>query len=455
METSVVQEQWSSRLAFIFAAVGSAVGLGNIWRFPYMAGENGGAAFVIIYIAFVVFVGLPVLIAELTIGRHGRMSPVASIRKVAEESNSSQRWGWVGHLSGLGGGLGLFAFYSVIAGWVMAYIIKAASGMFAGFGAADSAAALSEFHANTSAMAAWHFAFIAITVFIVGKGINAGLERTVTYLMPMLFFLLLVLVGYAMATGEFAEAFRYLFAPDFSRLTGEVVLNAAGQAFFSLSLALGTMVAYGAYLPKSISIHRSAILIAAADTGVALIAGMAIFPLVFAYGLSPNAGPALIFETLPVAFGQMPGGAIFGTLFFVLLAVAAVTSTISMLEPAVSYFKERQGMSRWKASIFCGSVAFTIGLLTVFSYGDLKEFYPLASLGIEMNFFDLNNFIVSNLIMPIGALLLATFVGWQVKRSIMREELDLPEGGIFKIWHVLIKFLCPIAITIILISGLT
>ncbi|MEE8370560.1 MAG: sodium-dependent transporter [Sphingomonadales bacterium] len=454
MERSGVHEQWSSRLAFIFAAVGSAVGLGNIWRFPYMAGENGGAAFVLVYIAFVVFIGLPVLIAELTLGRRGRMSPVTSLRNVAEESGSSKRWGWLGHLSSLGGGLGLLAFYSVIAGWVLAYIIKAASGMFSGFGPADSAAAVDAFYADTPTMVAWHFAFIALTVFIVGRGINAGLEKAVVYLMPLLFLLLLVLVGYSMATGEFMAALKYLFAPDFSKITGEVVLNAVGQAFFSLSLALGTMLAYGAYLPKDISIHRSAALIAAADTGVALIAGMAIFPLVFAFNLDPASGPDLIFKVLPIAFGQMPGGAIFGAMFFILLAVAAVTSSISMLEPAVSYFEEKQDMSRWKAAIFGGGVAFLIGLLTVFAYGDLADFHPLASLGIEMNFYDLNNFIVSNLIMPIGALLLAIFVGWHVKRDIMRTEMDLPEGGIFEIWHVLIKYFCPVAIAVILIFGL-
>ncbi len=454
MEKSDVRPQWSSRMAFIFAAVGSAVGLGNIWRFPYMAGENGGAAFVLIYVAFVVLIGLPVLIAELTIGRRGRMSPITSIRNVAEESNSSKRWGWIGHLSSLGGGLGLLAFYSVIAGWVLAYIIKAGSGMFLGFTAADSAAALDELYASTPVMAFWHFVFIAVTVYIVGKGINAGLEKAVTYLMPVLFLLLLMLAGYSMATGEFLAALHYLFAPDFSKLTGEVVLNAVGQAFFSLSLALGTMVAYGAYLPKSISIHRSATLIAAADTGVALIAGMAIFPLVFAYGLNPGSGPDLIFKTLPIAFGQMPGGAIFGMLFFILLAIAAVTSSISMLEPAVAYFEERQDMNRWKSAIFGGGIAFLIGLLTVFTQNDLAEFHPLASFGIEMDFFQLNNFIVSNLIMPIGALLLAIFVGWQVKRNVLRDELGLPEGGIFAIWHVLIKFFCPVAIIAILISGL-
>jgi NSS family neurotransmitter:Na+ symporter len=442
-------------MAFIFAAVGSAVGLGNIWRFPYMAGENGGGAFVLVYIGFVLLIGVPVLMAELTIGRRGKLSPIGSIRKAAEESGSSRRWGWVGKLASLGGGLGLLSFYSVIAGWVLAYIIKAASGMFAaGFGAADAVAVLDTHYADTATMAFWHFVFIGITVYIVGRGINAGLEKAVTFLMPILFLLLLVLVGYSMATGEFLKAVRYLFVPDFSQLTGSAVLDAVGQAFFSLSLGLGTMLAYGAYLPKSISIHRSAALIAGADTAIALIAGLAIFPLVFAFGLDPASGPDLIFKTLPIAFAQMPGGSIFGTLFFVLLGIAAVTSSISMLEPAVSYFEERQDMNRWKSAIFGGGVAFTVGLASVFSQNELKEFYPLAAFGIEMNFFALNDFIVSNLVMPIASLMLAIFIGWFVTRDSLRDEMDLPEGGVFEIWHVLIKFFCPVAIALILVWGL-
>ncbi len=456
MQSSDVHGQWSSKMAFIFAAVGSAVGLGNIWRFPYMAGENGGGAFVLVYIGFVLLIGVPVLMAELTLGRRGKMSPITSIQNVAKASGSSRRWGWVGHLASLGGGLGLLSFYSVIAGWVLAYIIKAASGVFAaGFGAADAVAVLDAHYADTSSMVFWHFIFIAMTVYIVGRGINAGLEKAVTFLMPMLFLLLLVLVGYSMATGEFLMAVKYLFVPNFSELTGSAVLDAVGQAFFSLSLGLGTMVAYGAYLPKNISIHRSAALIAGADTAIALIAGLAIFPLVFAFGLDPASGPDLIFKTLPIAFAQMPGGSIFGTMFFVLLGIAAVTSSISMLEPAVSYFEERQDMNRWKSAIFGGGVAFTVGLASVFSQGELKEFYPLAAFGIEMNFFALNDFIVSNLIMPIASLLLAVFVGWFVTRDSMREEMGLPEGGIFEIWHVLIKYFSPAAIALILIWGLT
>lgn len=479
MQKTGPHEQWSSRLAFIFAAVGSAIGLGNIWRFPYMAGENGGGAFVLTYIVCVLLIGVPILMAELTLGRRGRMSPVRTLVNIARESGASPAWRWIGSIASFGGALLLLSFYSVIAGWVLAYIIKAGSGVFAEFWAVTGPAAeiapgvaieaaREQSHAVRDAMfkdapmmAFWHLIFIGFTVFIVGKGINAGLERAVTYLMPVLFLLLLVLVGFAMATGEFGQALDYLFTPDFSKINGETVLNAVGQAFFSLSLGLGTMLAYGAYLPKKINIHESALMIGAADTGVALLAGLAIFPLVFAYGLSPDSGPSLIFETLPLAFGKMVGGTIFGTMFFVLLAIAAVTSSISQLEPAVSTLEEMPGMTRWRAAVMGGAAAFAVGLFTVFSYNYWEEFYPLAFLGITelagspANFFGIVNFIVSNLVMPIASLMLAIFTGWFVKRRFLRQELELPEGGVFEIWHVLMKYFCPVALALILISGLS
>ena len=327
-------------------------------------------------------------------------------------------------------------------------------------------------------MVVWHAVFIGITIFIVARGIKAGLEKTVIYLMPILFLLLLVLVGYSMAAGEFVRALDFLFRPDFSAIDGGVVLAALGQALFSLSVTVGTMLAYGAYLSKDVSIHRSAGIIAAADTGVALIAGLAIFPLVFAFFPDAGcletataalpacqdiqfAGPGLIFKVLPVAFGQMPGGAVFGTLFFILLAIAALTSSISMLEPAVSFFEEKQNINRWMSAVFAGGLAFLIGLLSVFSFNEWKDVIPLASFGLETiggnpaTFFEIINFTVSNLIMPISGLLLAVFAGWVVMRKSMRQEMGLPEGGIFEIWHVLIKFFCPIALIFILLAGLT
>lgn len=452
--------QWSSRMAFIFAAVGSAVGLGNIWRFPYVAGENGGSAFILLYIGFVFLIGLPVLIAELSIGRRGQQSPIASLGKIAKESSANPRWAWLGHLGTFGGGLGLLSFYSVIAGWVMSYIIQAATGAFTGITAEGAETAMNQFQGSAGTVTFWHFLFTAITVVIVGKGIKGGLEKAVTYLMPMLFLILLLLLGYSLSEGDMEQATAFLFTPDWSKIDSGVALQALGQAFFSLSVTVGTMLAYGSYLPKEISLHRSATLIAGADTLVALIAGLAIFPLVFAYGLQPDAGPSLIFKTLPIAFGQMPGGAFISAAFFILLTIAAITSSISLLEPGVSYFEEKFGMTRWRASVIGGGIAFTVGLMTVFSWNDAAEFLPLAFMGIETvngnaaNLGNLIDYTVSSIVMPVGGLGLAIFVGWFVRRESMRDEMGLPEGGIFEIWHVLIKFVCPLALIWVLVSGL-
>ncbi len=452
--------QWSSKTAFLLAAVGSAVGLGNIWRFPYLAGENGGSAFVLVYVGFVFLIGIPVLLAELTIGRRGGMSPIGSVRKIALESGLSKHWDWLGRVGTFGGGLGLLSFYSVIAGWVMAYIIQAAIGAFSGITAVEAQGAMQDYSAHAGTMTFWHFAFTGITVFIVGKGIQGGLEKAVTYLMPALFLLLLLMVGYSMATAEFGKAVEFLFTPDFSKINSGVVLTALGQAFFSLSVTVGTMFAYGAYLPKDVSLHKSAILIASADTAVALLAGLAIFPLVFAYGLSPDSGPTLIFVTLPIAFGQMPGGAVIGTAFFVLLTIAAITSSISLLEPAVAWFEERFRMKRWYASLIGGGIAFLVGMLTLYSNNDWAELVPLSFVGIETvsgkiaNWGNLIDFFVSNMVMPISGFMIAIFAGWFVKRDFLKEEMGLPEGGIFEIWHVLIKYVVPLALGYVIFMGL-
>ena len=459
--TASIHQHWSSRYTFLFAAVGSAVGLGNIWRFPYIVGQNGGGAFILIYIAFVVLIGWPILVAEISIGRWGQMSPIRSIEKVAEESGKSKYWKSVGAFGAFAGGLGLLSFYSMIAGWVLAYIVKSASGMFKGFTDVDAAVTLNAHYADTTMMVFWHFLFVALTVYIVGRGITAGLEKAVTYLMPLLFLILLSLVVYSTTTAGFDDAITFLLTPDFSKITPSVLLTALGQAFFSLGLALGTMIAYGAYLTKDINIVKSAGIIAGVDTLIALIAGFAIFPLVFTYGLEPAGGPGLIFTTLTVAFGQMPGGVVFGTLFFILLAIAAVTSSISMLEPAVSYFEEKQGIGRWAGAIFAGGAAFIIGLFSVFSFNEWSDLIPLAGIGITevggspATFYAIINFTVSNIIMPIGGLSIAIFVGWFVSRAGMQRELDEPQTGLFNLWHGLVKYLCPVALIIVILAGLT
>lgn len=453
------QLNWSSRFAFLFAAVGSAVGLGNIWRFPYIVGENGGSAFILIYVAFVVLIGWPVLVAEFSLGRWGRKSPVASVEKVAVDCDRSKSWKWVGGLGAFAGGLGLLSFYSMIAGWVLAYIIKTASGMFVGFTGADAVNTLNNHYADTGTMVFWHMAFIGLTVFIVGRGIHAGLEKAVTVLMPFLFLILLALVAYSVTTDGFGEAAAFLLTPDFSKITPSVLLTALGQAFFSLGLTVGTMIAYGAYLTGDTNIVKSAGIIAGADTLIALLAGFAIFPLVFTYGLAPAEGPGLIFTTLTVAFGQMPGGIVFGCLFFGMLAIAAVTSSISLLEPAVAYFEEKPGIGRWTAALVAGGIAFTLGLFSVFSFNEWAGVLPLKLFGITevagapADFYAVINYTVSNLVMPIGGFLIALFVGWFVHRQAIRREMDLPEGWVFGTWHFLVKYLCPAALAVVIVAG--
>jgi len=457
--------QWSSRWTFILAAVGSAVGLGNIWKFPYQSGVNGGGAFVLFYLAFVFMIGLPVLMAELSLGRRGQASPINTMKQIASEENRSRLWGLLGW-SGVIGGFVIITYYSVVGGWVLAYVVKAASG-FSGFDADISRAAFGTFSTGAVAPVLWHIAFMGITVFIVARGVKGGLEKAVTYLMPTLFILLIGMVLYSSINGDLRAALHFLFNPDFGVLfydtavdatTGEVtetftisrVLNALGLAFFSLSLGMGTIMTYGSYLTKDVNIGRSAFTIALADSAVAIMAGLAIFPIVFAYGLNPGESVGLVFITLPIAFGQMPGGEIIGTLFFALLAFAAITSAISLLEPAVAYISERTKKSRTGVAIAVGSSAAFIGLLSALGQpgnilGDITVF------GLDI--MSAKSFLTDNILMPAGGLFIALFAGWFVSRKNAMEELaiDVPS---FKIWYFLIRYLCPVAISAVFISVL-
>ncbi|MDP5292506.1 sodium-dependent transporter [Oceanimonas sp. CHS3-5] len=437
--------QWSSRFAFIMAAVGSAVGLGNIWKFPYITGENGGGAFVLVYLACIAVIGLPLMMAEVMLGRRGGRSPIGTMERVAASEGRSQGWVGVGIMATLAAFL-ILSFYSVIAGWTMPYIVSAASGEFGGISADDTGALFEGLLASPGELLLWHSVFMGLTVLVSAGGVRHGLERAVTKLMPALFVLLLILVGYAMTTGHFGEAAAFLFRPDFSALTAEAVLVALGHAFFTLSLASGAMMAYGAYLKKEVSIARTSVVVAIMDTGVALLAGLAIFPVVFANGLEPGAGPGLIFVTLPVAFGQMPGGSFFATLFFVLLLFAAWSSSISMLESLVSYLNEK-GVSRVKAAIGGGLVAWLVGITTVLSLNEWSGFTPLDMFARfeGKTLFDLYDYLTANIMMPLGALFTACFVGWKMKPAHSAAEL----GGWHRLWYPVIRYLSPIALLIV------
>ncbi len=456
MQLAPKAASWSSRLAFLFAAVGAAVGLGNIWKFPYMTGVNGGGAFVLVYLAAAAFVAVPILIAEILVGRRGRHSPVAAVAAVARESGRSQAWAVIGGMGVLVAYV-ILSYYSVIAGWATAYVFATALGAFKGADAARVSGYFNGMLASPMRLIFWHTVFMAMTMGIVARGLQRGIERWVSILMPALFLCLLAMIAYAAVEGDFRAGLDFLFSPDFSKINGEVVLAAVGQAFFSIGVAMGIMLAYGSYVPQEVSITRSAFIIAGADTLVALLAGIAIFPLVFANGLDPGEGAGLVFVTLPIAFAQMPGGSVFGAIFFGLLTFAALTSSIAVLEPVVAWLCERLSMARPRAALLAGGTAWIIGLGSVFSFNiwsdvRLLRMFPRFA---DKTIFDLADYATSNVMMPVGAFLLAIFVGWRMKAEAACEELGLGDGLNFRAWRlVLLRWIAPAAILGILIANL-
>ncbi len=453
-DTSHKHEQWSSEFLFILAALGSAVGLGNIWRFPYIAGENGGGAFVILYLGFIVVLGLPALIATIMIGRRGQSSPISCFEKIARAENHSLKWAYVGWLLVISAYL-LLTFFSVVASWTFDYMIKAVSGAFADLEAASSGALFSELLSSPVRLALWHGLFMGLTLFVVGKGIRKGIEKAIKFMIPSLFFLLLILLVYSLVIGDGAGAFRFLFQPDFSRLDANVIMIAMGQAFLTLSVGGAGMLVYGAYLQKTASIPRAAVAITITDTLVALLTGLVIFPIVFAYGLQAGEGPGLIFVTLPIALGQMPGGIFFSILFFILLLLATLSSAFSMFEPVVAWLDERAGIPRKKAALLAGVVAWFIGLATVFSFNLWSQVRPLGFIPLfaDMDIFRTLEYIVTNVFLPAGSLLVAIFVGWILLESTRKEEFG-ERNRWYPLWRILIRYVVPLSVSLIFIVNL-
>ena len=448
-----VHGQWSGRLAFILAATGSAVGLGNIWKFPYITGDNGGGAFVLVYLICIAMVGIPVMMAEILIGRRGRLSPINTMALLSSEEHRHGVWrglGWMGAIAGLL----ILSYYSVIAGWAIAYVMRTASGVFVGATADGANSIFASLVSDPERLLAWHTLFIVATMLVVARGVQHGLERAVRFLMPLLLFMLLILVGYAASTGAFSQALSYLFAPDFSKLTSETVLVAMGHAFFTLSLGMGAIMAYGAYLPKDISIAKTTFAIAGADTAVALLAGMAIFPIVFANGMEPAAGPGLIFKTLPIAFGQMDSGLVFGTVFFILIVFAAWTSAISLIEPMVAWLVENKNMSRASASVIMGLITWFLGIGSVLSFNVWeKATWSVPGLFTNLNFFDTLDFLTANIMLPLGGLFIAVFVGHLMSKTKVTEELDT-SPLLYKIWYFLIRYVTPLLVIIVFLKAI-
>ncbi len=431
---------WGSRFGFILAATGSAIGLGNIWKFPYITGDYGGGAFVLVYLVCVVIVGLPLMIAELMIGRRSQKNPVGAFKKLHKPTSWWQGTGWLGVTSGFV----ILSYYSVVAGWAIAYVFKSIAG-FSGTSdqIQDQFGALA---ANPSMTIMWHTIFMVLCIGIVIGGVQKGIERWSKILMPTLFLILLGLMFYGLFFTEGGmAALNFLFKPDFSRLTAEAALSALGHAFFTLSLGMGAMLTYGSYMRRDESLVRDAVTISILDTVIALMAGIAIFSLVFHYGMQPGQSVGLIFKTLPVLFAQT--GPWISVPFFVLLVFAALTSGISLLEVVVSYFVDERHWSRKKATLILGSAIYLFGLLS--SVSALTVYFR----GRQQGFFDIFDFVSTNYMLPIGGFLTCLFAAWVMKDSDRIAEFG-SKGPLYKGMVFILKYVTPLAVFVVLLHGL-
>ena len=443
-ENSRATAGWSSTAGFFLAATGTAVGLGNVWRFPFLAGENGGGAFVVVYLIAVLMIGLPLMMAELAIGRKGRAAGDQAVRNLSGEVGASPWWGSIGWLSFIIPFVGI-GYYSVVGGWVSDYFAMAFVNR------ADAGSEFNDMLADPVRLLVGQTVFLSLVTYVVTKDIRQGIERIAKFMMPAFFLLLLGLAIYAAVVGDFARAVDFLLAPDFSALSTKVVMLAVGQAFFSLAIGIGVMMAFGSYLPSNVSLFRTAGGICLADTLVAIIAGMMIFPLLFAQGLDPQSGPGLVFITMPGAFDAMTGGAVLYFLFFALLFLAAFTTGVGTLEAAAAWLINR-GVARPKAAIWCGIGAWFIALITMLSFNILSSVRPLEFIAMfaESSIFDVIDLTIANLLLPLNGLLVALFAGWAMKNNTLIREIS--PAGVYRIWHGIIRFLVPLGLISVLIS---
>jgi len=439
---------WTTQRAFIFAAIGSAVGLGNLWKFPYITGENGGGAFVLVYLLCIILIGLPILIAEITLGKSGKASPPMAMENLTKDAGVSRAWVGIG-INGVLGGMLILSFYAVIAGWALHYFVESLMGGLSDMTVFSAAEHFDELMASPMNLTFWHSIIMLMTVLIVARGVTNGIEKAINIMMPALFVVLIVLLGYALTTGAFMQSVSFLFEPDFSALTGQSVLVALGHAFFTLSLGFGTMMVYGSYMPKDYSIVRASLWIVAADTLIALVAGLIIFSIVFSNDLAPGSGPGLLFQTLPIAFAQMTGGWFFGTLFFGLVVVAALSSAISMMEPAVSWVEQKWKINRYKAAWGLGGVAWVLGLGTILSFNLIADVIFIG----ERSFFECMDFFTSNQMLPLGGFFTALFVGWVWHQTKRDQETGMPAKW-STIFGFALKFIAPALVAIVFVANL-
>lgn len=438
------REQWSSRFGLIMAAAGSAVGLGNIWRFPYITGKYGGAAFLVVYIVVALIIGMSVMLAELAIGRNAKLDAIGSLRKLG--GNGWSVVGWMGFFCAFV----ILSYYAVIAGWAFAYIFEPFTNTFSMAQQGKAAEAFTSFIGNPVKALSFFFVAMAVTITVVYKGIAGGIEKSCKVLMPALFIILLVLIARSVTLSGSRAGLEYYLKPDLSKITAEAVLNAVGQSFYSLSLAMGIMITYGSYVGKEIYLPSTVRSVVVVDTLVAFLAGLVIFPAAFAFGVEPNAGPGLTFITLPAIFAKMPMGRAFCSAFFVLLFIAALTSMMSLLEVVVTYAIDQIGWSRPKAAIGMGLAITLLGIPSALSQGAMEINIGTMSL---LDFFD---YITNNVVMPIGGLLIAIFVGWRWAESAKNEitengQLEFP---LYNVWIWICRVFAPLAIGYVFIKGL-
>lgn len=440
------REHWATRTGFILAASGSAIGLGNIWRFPYMTGEHGGAAFIVIYLIAVCLIGYPLLVNETIIGRVSQRNPVGAFKTLAPGSP----WWLVGAL-GVFTGFVILSYYAVVAGWSLAYIFKVIT-VSQGAGI-DNAEVFSRHISNIWQPIGWQALFMILTIAVISAGVVKGIQRCVTILMPIFFVLLVLLILRAVTLPGAGEGIAYYLKPDFSEVTGRTLLGAVSQAFFSLSLGMGVFITYGSYLHEKDEIPNSSGAIVGLDTVVALLAGFAIFPAVFALGFEPGAGPGLVFITLPAVFAQMPFGTFFGLLFFFLLSIAALTSALSLLEVVTAWLIDERGWHRKKASVVMGVTIFLVGLPASLGYSVFNCFsLPF----FEIDLLDTYDLLANSILLPLGGLLTAIFVGyvWGTEKAIKEASKGSTGFTIGKWWAVLIRYVVPIIIAAIMVTGI-
>jgi NSS family neurotransmitter:Na+ symporter len=429
--------------------------LGSIWRFPYLAGNGGGSAFILVFVLACVLIATPLLAAEFALGRRSRLSPPEAAGAVARAAGLSSRWNAVGALGSVAAFL-IFSYYTVIAGWVLAYAWKCAAGVLSSAGPQQVAGLWRDFRSNPLEVALWHAAFVMLVVVISGRGLQRGIEAANKVRAPVLLALLAILAAYSLSTGDVRRGLEFAFTPDFSAITAQNVLAAIGQAFYATGVGSAMMIAYGAYIERGTSLVRTSFIITGSILLVSLLATLTIFPLVFAYGMNPAQGPELVFDVLPRVFTEMPGGRIIGTLFFILLVLAALMPSIACLEPSVAWLIERRHLGRMPAVWIVAGAAWVLGLGSVLSFNRWSGWHPLALVPIfaDKTFFDVIDYVSANIMLPIGAFLTSVLVGWRLSVAFTADELaeTTPAARIACRW--LLRYICPLAILAVFVATL-